>query len=111
MPAKFKSDNGEHIVIRPLVYCAEKDIEKYAAIRQFPIIPCNLCGSQPNMQRKNVKNMLADWENSYPNRTEIIFKSLQKIHPSHLFDTELYDFEQYSQINTKSDNVPHQMDL
>jgi tRNA 2-thiocytidine biosynthesis protein TtcA len=111
MPAKFRSDNGEHIVIRPLVYCAEKEIEKYSHLRQFPIIPCNLCGSQPNMQRKNVKNMLAEWEKSYPNRTEIIFNSLQKIHPSHLFDTELYNFSNYEQINTKSQEVSHSVDL
>lgn len=111
MPAKFISDNGEHVVIRPLSFCAEKDIQKYSDLRQFPIIPCNLCGSQPNMQRKNVKNMLAEWEKIFPHRTEIIFKSLQKVHPSHLFDNELYNFTTFTQINSKSDEVEHQIDL
>lgn len=111
MPAKFRSDDGAHVVIRPLAFCAESDIQKYADLKAFPIIPCNLCGSQPNMQRKNVKKMLAEWEQVYPNRTEIIFRSLQKVHPSHLFDPQIYDFSQFAQINTKSDEVSHQMDL
>lgn len=93
MPAKFKADNGENIVIRPLAYCREKDIQVYANLRQFPIIPCTLCGSQPNMQRKIIKSMLAKWEEEYPNRTETIFTALQNIHPSHLFDRTVYDFE------------------
>ncbi len=92
MPAKFKADNGENIVIRPLAYCREKDIQQYADLRQFPIIPCNLCGSQPNMQRKVIKNMMTKWEEEFPNRTEIIFTALQHIHPSHLFDQTMYDF-------------------
>jgi tRNA 2-thiocytidine biosynthesis protein TtcA len=92
MPAKFKADNGENIVIRPLAYCREKDIVRYAELRQFPIIPCNLCGSQPNMQRKVIKKMLADWEKDYPNRSEVIFTALQNIHPSHLFDQQMFDF-------------------
>lgn len=93
MPAKFKADNGENIVIRPLAYCREKDIQLYSNLRQFPIIPCTLCGSQPNMQRKIIKAMLAKWEEEYPNRTEIIFTALQNVHPSHLFDRTVYDFE------------------
>jgi tRNA 2-thiocytidine biosynthesis protein TtcA len=93
MPPKYKTDNGEHIVIRPLSFCREKDIERYAVLRQFPIIPCNLCGSQPNMQRKIIKKMLQDWDAVHPNRSEIIFTSLQNIHPSHLMDKGLYDFE------------------
>ncbi len=92
MPAKYRTDDGEHVVIRPLAFCREKDIERYAVLRQFPIIPCNLCGSQPNMQRKIIKKMLQDWEQVYPNRSEIIFTSLQNIHPSHLMDKTLYDF-------------------
>lgn len=111
MPAKFRSDDGAHVVIRPLAFCAEKDIIRYSELRAFPIIPCNLCGSQPNMQRKNVKMMLDEWEKSYPNRTEIIFRSLQKVHPSHLFDEQLYDFTGFSQINMKSDEVHHPIDL
>lgn len=93
MPAKFKADNGENVVIRPLAYCREKDIQLYSNLRQFPIIPCTLCGSQPNMQRKIIKGMLAKWEEEYPNRTEIIFTALQNVHPSHLFDRTIYDFE------------------
>lgn len=93
MPAKFKADNGENVVIRPLCYSREKDILHYSQLRQFPIIPCTLCGSQPNMQRKIVKNMLAKWDEEFPNRSEIIFTSLQNIHPSHLFDKAMYDFE------------------
>lgn len=93
MPAKYKTDNGAHIVIRPLAYCREKDIAAYSALKQFPIIPCNLCGSQPNMQRKLIKKMLQGWEQEYPDRMEIIFNSLQNVSPSHLLDKDLYDFE------------------
>ncbi len=93
MPPKFKTDNGEHIVIRPLAFCREKDIERYATLRQFPIIPCTLCGSQPNMQRKIIKSMLQEWDTIHPDRSEIIFTSLQNVHPSHLMDKDLYDFQ------------------
>lgn len=93
MPAKFKTDDGRHVVIRPLAYCKEEHIVEYAAYRQFPIIPCNLCGSQENMQRKVVKKMMAEWEEKYPNRKEIIYTSLKNIHLSHMFDTSLYDFK------------------
>jgi tRNA 2-thiocytidine biosynthesis protein TtcA len=106
MPAKYRTDNGEHIVIRPLAFCREKDIERYSVLRQFPIIPCNLCGSQPNMQRKIIKKMLQDWEQVYPNRSEIIFTSLQNIHPSHLMDKTLYDF-----INLEPKNLVQEKDL
>ncbi len=92
MPPKYKTDNGEHIVIRPLSFCREKDIERYSVLRKFPIIPCNLCGSQPNMQRKVIKKMLQDWDALHPNRSEIIFTSLQNVHPSHLMDKNLHDF-------------------
>jgi tRNA 2-thiocytidine biosynthesis protein TtcA len=93
MPAKFKTNDGRHVVIRPLAYCKEEDIAQYAAHQQFPIIPCNLCGSQENMQRKVVKKMMTEWEQKYPNRKEIIFTSFKNIHPSHMFDTKLYDFQ------------------
>ncbi|MFN6947195.1 MAG: tRNA 2-thiocytidine(32) synthetase TtcA [Cytophagaceae bacterium] len=93
MPPKYKTDNGEHIVIRPLAYSKEKDIIEYAAMRQFPIIPCNLCGSQQNMQRKIIKKMLEDWEQVYPDRKEIIFNALTNVSPSHLLDQDLYDFK------------------
>ncbi|MFQ3577290.1 MAG: tRNA 2-thiocytidine(32) synthetase TtcA [Cytophagales bacterium] len=93
MPAKFKTDDGKHIVIRPLAACLEKDIEIYSNIRQFPIIPCNLCGSQENMQRKVTKKMMEEWESQFPGRTESMFTALKNIHHSHLFDKESYDFE------------------
>jgi tRNA 2-thiocytidine biosynthesis protein TtcA len=92
MPPKLMTDDGKHVVIRPLAYCAEKDIAKYARDMQFPIIPCNLCGTQENLQRKHIKNMLAEWERQYPGRTEIIFQSLQNLTPSHLMDSQWFDF-------------------
>ena len=96
MPAKLVSDNGEHVVIRPLAYCKEKDIEQFAQLQQFPIIPCNLCGSQPNLQRKLTKDMLNDWEVNYPGRLETMFTAMQNIVPSHLADTSLFDFQSIS---------------
>ncbi|OAM34714.1 tRNA 2-thiocytidine(32) synthetase TtcA [Eikenella sp. NML96-A-049] len=92
MPPKLVSDNGEHIVIRPLAYVKEKDLIKYAEIKQFPIIPCNLCGSQPNLQRQVVSEMLKDWDKHFPGRIESMFSALQNVVPSHLADTELFDF-------------------
>ena len=92
MPPKLISDNGEHIVIRPLAYCREKDIIKYAETRQFPIIPCNLCGSQPNLQRQVIKEMLQGWDKSHPGRIETMFTAMQNVKPSHLVDPRLYDF-------------------
>lgn len=92
MPPKLLSENGKHVVIRPLAYVAERDIERYARARQFPIIPCNLCGSQENMQRKIVKQMLQDWEHQYPGRTETIFSALRNVVPSHLADAATFDF-------------------
>ena len=94
MPAKFRTDDGRHTVIRPLAYCKEKDIQDYAKHKEFPIIPCNLCGSQENMQRKVIKKMMNEWELSYPHRKEIIYNSLKNIHLSHLYDPKLYDFKQ-----------------
>jgi len=92
MPPKLRSDNGKHIVIRPLAYCREKDLARLAAIREYPIIPCNLCGSQPNLQRKQVKRMLADWEREQPGRTLNTFRALANIAPSQLCDRKLFDF-------------------
>ncbi len=92
MPPKLVSDDGRHIVIRPLAYCRERDLEKWAALREFPIIPCNLCGSQPNLQRQQVKQMLNDWEKRFPGRIETMFRSLANVVPSHLLDARLFDF-------------------
>ena len=92
MPPKLISDNGEHIVIRPLAYCKEKDIEKYAQARQFPIIPCNLCGSQDGLQRQVIKEMLQDWDKRFPGRIETMFQAMQNVVPSHLADNSLFDF-------------------
>ncbi|HVK54235.1 MAG TPA: tRNA 2-thiocytidine(32) synthetase TtcA [Burkholderiales bacterium] len=92
MPPKLISDDGKHIVIRPLAYCREKDLAKYAEICQFPIIPCNLCGSQPNLQRRAVKEMMQEWDKRFPGRLETMFRSLQNVVPSHLADPKHYDF-------------------
>jgi tRNA 2-thiocytidine biosynthesis protein TtcA len=92
MPPKLKSDDGKNIVIRPLAYCPEREISRYARGREFPIIPCNLCGSQDNMKRRDIKKMLATWEQTDPGRTERLFRSLQNVSPSHLTDTKLFDF-------------------
>lgn len=92
MPPKLLSDDKKNIVIRPLAYCREKDIDRYAAFKQFPIIPCNLCGSQENLQRKAMKEMLKVWDKQFPGRLETIFTSLQNAVPSNLADRELFDF-------------------
>ena len=92
MPPKLRSDDGRNVLIRPLAYCSERDIEKYARLRDFPIIPCNLCGEQENLQRQNIKAMLADWERAQPGRTETIFSALQNVAPSQLADRSLFDF-------------------
>ncbi|HEY3487215.1 MAG TPA: tRNA 2-thiocytidine(32) synthetase TtcA [Gammaproteobacteria bacterium] len=92
MPPKLLSDDGKHVVIRPLAYCSEGDIAKYSRTRNHPIIPCNLCGSQENMQRRAIKQMLAEWEKQHPGRLENIFNSMQNIVPSHLLDTRMHDF-------------------
>ncbi|WP_405605035.1 tRNA 2-thiocytidine(32) synthetase TtcA [Polaribacter sp. Asnod1-A03] len=93
MPPKFKNDAGDLIVLRPLAFCKESDIEVYSNYMQFPIIPCNLCGSQENLQRKKVKQMIADWETDFPNRNAIMMNALQNVFPSHLLDHNLYDFK------------------
>ncbi len=92
MPPKLLSDDGRNVVIRPLSYCKEKDLAAYADYKEFPIIPCNLCGSQDNLQRVQVKQMLAEWERQYPGRTESIFRSIRNVAPSQLADLELFDF-------------------
>lgn len=92
MPPKLRSDDGRNVVIRPLSYCREADIAEYAEERAFPIIPCNLCGSQEHLQRKQVRRMMDDWEREFPGRSEIIFRALQNVAPSQLADRELFDF-------------------
>jgi tRNA 2-thiocytidine biosynthesis protein TtcA len=92
MPPKYKTDNGEHIVIRPLAFCKEEEIEAFSDAKEFPIIPCNLCGSQPKLQRQLVKKMIKDWELIYPDRSAVIFNALKNTSPSHLLDKDLFDF-------------------
>ena len=92
MPPKLVTDDKAHIVIRPLAYCAENDIAKFARGMEFPIIPCNLCGSQENLQRQKIREMMLDWDKRYPGRSEAVFTSLQNIVPSHLADNDLFDF-------------------
>ena len=102
MPPKLRSDDGQHVVIRPLAYCSEKEIEKYARARDFPIIPCNLCGSQENLQRGLIKQMLQDWEREHPGRIDSIFRSIQNVSPSQLGDRDLFDFVGLRQIENSN---------
>ena len=92
MPPKLVSDDGKHVVIRPLAYVAESDLQRWAEHRQFPIIPCSLCGSQENLQRKQIGNMLRDWEKKFPGRIESMFTALQNVVPSHLMDRSRHNF-------------------
>jgi tRNA 2-thiocytidine biosynthesis protein TtcA len=92
MPPKLVSDDGAHVVIRPLAYCAEADIARFARGMAYPIIPCNLCGSQNTLQRQKVREMMTDWDRRFPGRTEAVFSALQKVVPSHLADHALFDF-------------------
>ena len=92
MPPKLLSDDKRNVVIRPLAYCKEQDLANFAQYKAFPIIPCNLCGSQENLQRVQVKKMLAEWEKQYPGRTETIFRSIRNVSPSQLGDSKLFDF-------------------
>lgn len=96
MPPKLRSDDGKHVVIRPLAYCKERDIAAYAKWKQYPIIPCNLCGSQSHLQRVAMKKMLSDWEKQFPGRVESIFGAMQNVAPSHLMDQTLYDFDRFA---------------
>ncbi|MBR1374850.1 MAG: tRNA 2-thiocytidine(32) synthetase TtcA [Cardiobacteriaceae bacterium] len=104
MPAKLKSDDGENIVIRPLAYCDERDIAKYAKWREFPIIPCNLCGSQENLQRQAIKQMLLEWEKIGNRRLESVFAALSNIAPSQMLDRNLFDFVNFELATGKLDN-------
>lgn len=103
MPPKLKSDNNEHVVIRPLAYAKEKDIELFSQAQGYPIIPCNLCGSQENLQRKQIKQLLNDWDKQFPGRIESMFSAIQNVVPSHLADTELFDFKTLSQDTEEGD--------
>lgn len=93
MPPKLKSDDGSNVVIRPLAYCKEGDIKKYSAAMQFPIIPCNLCGSQPNLQRQAMKDLLQQWDPEHPQRLRSMVTAMSNIVPSHMMDRKLFDFE------------------
>ncbi len=100
MPAKLLSDDKENVVIRPLAYCKEKDIERYAMLAKMPIIPCNLCGSQDNLQRQVIKEMLQGWEKQHPGRLDSIFRGMSDIVPSHMLDAKLFDFQSLAQEPT-----------
>ncbi len=105
MPPKLLSDDGKHMVIRPLAYCKEKDIEAFSTIKEYPIIPCNLCGSQENLQRQVIKDMLQKWDIEYPGRTDTLFTSVQNVVPSHLADTSLFDFKGLEQKEDEFDRL------
>ena len=107
MPPKLLSDNREHVVIRPLAYCRESELARFSDIENYPIIPCNLCGSQDNLQRQMVKKMLNDWDQAQPGRVMNVFKSLARITPSHLFDSKLYDF---AELSAAQDARVHELD-
>lgn len=109
MPPKLHSEDGRHIVIRPLAYVAEAEIERYARAREFPLIPCTLCGSQQNMQRVEIKKMLREWERQYPGRTESIFSSVRNVVPSHLADPTRFDFNQRPQPAGEVTNNPGEL--
>jgi tRNA 2-thiocytidine biosynthesis protein TtcA len=102
MSPKLVSDDGKHIVIRPLAYCHERDLIDFAEHRKFPIIPCNLCGSQPNLQRQAIKEMLREWERKFPGRVENMFRAMQNVVPSHLADPALFDFR-----NLQTQDAPY----
>lgn len=106
MPPKLLSDDGDNVIIRPLSYCLEKDILNYSDQEKFPIIPCNLCGSQENLQRKVVKKMLNEWERDYPGRKMNIFRSISSVVPSHLADNELFDFSQIRHEEIVNSSLP-----
>jgi tRNA 2-thiocytidine biosynthesis protein TtcA len=106
MPPKLLSDDKQNVVIRPLAYCKERDLERYSRYKEFPIIPCNLCGSQEHLQRVQVKQMLAQWEREYPGRTESIFRSICHVSPSQLGDPRLYDFSNLRVERDTSLHVP-----
>lgn len=112
MPPKLRSDDGRNVLIRPLAYCREKDIEAFAALKGYPIIPCNLCGSQENLQRKVIKQMLQGWDESHPGRIESIFSAVQNIAPSQLADANLFDFANLEKGQRQADaSAAHLLDL
>lgn len=98
MPPKLHADNGKNVVIRPLAYCRERDLEAFSAVNNYPIIPCNLCGSQPNLQRQAMKQLLADWEAQDPGRISSMLSAMGNVAPSHLLDRSLYDFDANTRI-------------
>lgn len=104
MPPKLATNDGKHIVIRPLAYCTEKDIASYARTMEFPIIPCDLCGSQENLQRQKVKDMLHAWEREQPGRVNNIFRAITNVEPSHLADFDLYDFKGLSSTKAEDED-------
>lgn len=110
MPPKLLSDDERNVVIRPLSYCREKDIARFADIMEYPIIPCNLCGSQENLQRQMIKQMLQSWEKQHPSRIEAIFSSLQNVAPSQLADTNLFDFHALH-IDRSGERKPYEFEL
>jgi len=105
MPPKLQSDDGKHIVIRPLAYVPEKYLERYATDQEFPIIPCNLCGSQPNLQRNAMKELLKQWGKSHPGRVESMFRALTHVVPSHLLDAQLFNFRELVAGDTSFDGI------
>lgn len=112
MPPKLRSDDGRNVVIRPLAYCREKDIEQFAELKDYPIIPCNLCGSQKNLQRQVIKEMLQGWDKSHPGRIESIFAAVQNIAPSQLADARLFDFASLEEGQSRgSSSAAHLLDL
>ncbi len=102
MPPKLRSDDGRHVVIRPLCYMEEADLAAYATLRAFPIIPCDLCGSQDNLERKQVKALLHEWERRHPGRVESMFRALSRVAPSHLLDRDLFDFQQLARAEPQA---------
>ncbi len=110
MPPKLLSDDGRHMVIRPLAYCREQEIARWAELRGFPIIPCNLCGSQENLARQQVKAMLQEWDRSHPGRVEKIARSLGNVQPSHLMDRDLFDFRQLQREPRASNEIVRLVD-
>lgn len=111
MPPKLLSDNGRHIVIRPLAYAKESDLASYAAMREFPIIPCDLCGSQENLKRQKIKRMLAAWQQEEPGRLDVIFSALGTISPSQMADHSLFDFKNLKMARAECDRLSSSEEL
>ncbi|MEQ3636998.1 tRNA 2-thiocytidine(32) synthetase TtcA [Alcanivorax sp.] len=111
MPPKLRSDDSRNVVIRPLAYCREKEIIEFSALKEYPIIPCNLCGSQKNLQRQVIKEMLQQWDKQQPGRIENIFAAVQNIAPSQLADTRLFDFENLEQGQQQGGDQAHRLDV